>query len=88
MRRVAVQIERVGSGLQVQVENSGEPIPADRLDRLFEPYPSRHPDRQGLGLWVCYQIVTQLGGAIEAQTGDRGTRLSVYLPIRPAADHD
>jgi signal transduction histidine kinase len=83
-----VQIVRAPSGLRIQVENSGEPIPPDRLNRLFEPYPSRHPDRQGLGLWVCYQIVTQLGGTIEAQADERSTRLCVHLPIGSEADHD
>jgi len=84
--RVAVQIARARGGLQILVENSGEPIPPERLARLFEPYPSRYPDRQGLGLWVCWQIVTQLGGTIEAQ--ERGTRLCVHLPIVPESDHD
>ncbi len=86
--RLAVQIVHAPSDLRIQVENSGEPIPPDRLNRLFEPYPSRRPDRQGLGLWVCYQIVTQLGGTIEAQTDERSTRLRVHLPIGSAADHD
>jgi signal transduction histidine kinase len=86
--RLAVQIVRAPSGLLLQVENSGEPIPPARLSRVFEPYPSRHPDRQGLGLWVCYQIVTQLGGTIEAQADERSTRLRVHLPIDSEADHD
>jgi signal transduction histidine kinase len=86
--RVVVQIDCAANGLRILVENSGDPIPPARLDRLFEPYPSRHPDRQGLGLWVCYQIVTQLGGAIEAQTGERSTRLSVHLPIGQESARD
>lgn len=86
--RVAVQIARAPSGLRILVENSGVPIPPDRLDRLFEPYPSRYPDRQGLGLWVCYQIVAQLGGTIEAETGERKTRLSVHLPLRAESGND
>ena len=69
------------------MENSGEPIPPDRLDRLFEPYPSPSQKRQGLGLWVCYQIASQLGGAIEAQALDGATRLSVYLPVGRELTH-
>ncbi len=86
--RVAVQIVYRDRSLQILVENSGAPIPPDRLDRLFEPYPSPHPDRQGLGLWVCYQIVSQLGGTIEAQTGEGTTRLCVCLPVTQEPAHD
>lgn len=86
--RVAVQIAPDLGMLSMLVENTGEPMPPDRLDRLFEPYPSRRPDRQGLGLWVCYQICSQLGGTIEAQAGDGITRLQVRLPIGEGPAHE
>lgn len=86
--RLAVQVAQLDHSLSILVENSGAAIPPERLERLFEPYPSRTPDRQGLGLWVCYQIVSQLGGTIEAQTGEGGTRLCVRLPIDPQPCHD
>jgi signal transduction histidine kinase len=86
--RVAVHIAPVDGCLVILVENTGDPMPPDRLDRLFEPYPSRRPDRQGLGLWVCYQIVSQLGGTIEAQAEHRVTRLCVSLPMEQETSHD
>ncbi len=86
--QVAVQVAPGPKSLSISVANSGEPMPPDRLDRLFEPYPSRRPDRQGLGLWVCYQICAQLGGTIEAQAGDGMTRLRVRLPMGEGPDHD
>ena len=85
--RVAVQVSPDLEVLTMLVENTGEPMPPDRLDRLFEPYPSRRPDRQGLGLWVCYQICSQLGGTIEAQAGEGITRLQVRLPIGEGPAH-
>jgi signal transduction histidine kinase len=86
--QVAVQVALGPKSLSISVANSGEPMPPDRLDRLFEPYPSRRPDRQGLGLWVCYQICAQLGGTIEAQAGGGMTRLRVRLPMDEVPDHD
>jgi signal transduction histidine kinase len=85
--RVVVRIALEDKALAIRVENTGEPIPSDRLDRLFEPYPSPRPDRQGLGLWVCYQIVSQLGGTIEARAQDGTTRLSVRLPMGRESAH-
>ena len=86
--QVAVQVAPELKALSISVANSGVPMPPDRLDRLFEPYPSRRPDRQGLGLWVCYQICAQLGGTIEAQAGDGITRLQVRLPIGEGPAHE
>jgi len=85
--RVVVRIALEDKALAIRVENTGEPIPSDRLGRLFEPYPSPRPDRQGLGLWVCYQIVSQLGGTIEARAQDGTTRLSVRLPMGRESAH-
>lgn len=79
--RVAVSVLAEDARLAIAVENSGEPIPPDRIERLFEPYPTQRQDRQGLGLWICYQIVAQLGGTIEVGTGTGATRLQVFLPL-------
>jgi signal transduction histidine kinase len=86
--RVAVQVVPASGGLFIGVENTGAPLPPDRLDRLFEPYPSPRPDRQGLGLWVCYQICSQLGGTIEARTSDGPTQIEVFLPAAGELPHD
>lgn len=79
--QVVVQIVPEPQRLSITVENTGVVLPPDRLDRLFEPYPSPRADRQSLGLWVCYQICAQLGGTIEARTLDGWTRIEVSLPL-------
>ena len=79
---VRVHIGTRGSELLAQIENSGEPLPPERLAHLFEPYPQTRPHEPGLGLWVCYQIAAQLGGEIEAQAEGETTRVQVRLPLR------
>jgi signal transduction histidine kinase len=78
---VRVHIGTQGSELLAQIENSGEPLPPERLAHLFEPYPQTRPHEPGLGLWVCYQIAAQLGGEIEAQAEGAITRFRVRLPL-------
>ncbi|KAK46218.1 histidine kinase [Caballeronia jiangsuensis] len=72
--------------LRVTVQNSGEHIPADVVGQLFEPYwPSQKthgPRSYGLGLWVSYQIATQLGGTISVNSVPGETTFEVVLPIR------
>lgn len=73
------------SELRVTVRNSGEHIPVDVIDQLFEPYwPNQktHGLRSyGLGLWVSYQIATQLGGTISVSSVPGETTFEVALPI-------
>lgn len=82
--RVTVQVRVDAKHLVIRVENSGEPFPADQLARLFEPYPAHATQERGLGLWVCYQIVSQLGGLITADTAAGLTRIQAKLPLKEA----
>jgi two-component system, NtrC family, sensor kinase len=79
--QVVVQVVPGPRNLSITVENTGAVMPPDRLDRLFEPYPSPRADRQSLGLWVCYQVCAQLGGTIAARTLEGRTRIEVSLPM-------
>ena len=71
-----------GSFARLSVSDTGEGIPAEVLDRMFEPFVSaRSGDKgMGLGLAVCKDIVSVHGGAVESHAG-QGTTFSVYLPL-------
>lgn len=68
--------------LRIEVSNDGRHIPAERLPFLFEPFSASSGERQGLGLWVTYQIVQQLGGVIHASSLPGHTIFSISLPLR------
>ncbi len=73
--------------LRVTVWDSGEHIPADVVGQLFEPYwPSQKAHgllrSYGLGLWVSYQIATQLGGTISVSSVPGETTFEAVLPIK------
>jgi len=72
-------------GVWVHVEDTGEGIPPDALERIFEPFYTRKEHGTGLGLSIAKQIVEEHGGEIrvESELG-KGSRFSVFLPADDA----
>ena len=81
---VRVHIVAADGELRMDVHNRGRPLPAEQLHHAFEPYPTPRPGGAdgGLGLWVCYQIASQLGGHIALEAEGPLTRVVVRLPLR------
>jgi len=71
--------------LRIVVRNDGAHIPGERLQHLFEPFAVESADGSGLGLWVTYQIVRELGGSIAVQSAPGNTEFDVCLPVPKAA---
>lgn len=82
--RLECRIARANGALQMSVANDGREISREQLEHLYEPF-APHADSpgkgNGLGLWVTYQLVQQMGGSIEAQSGPSRTQFNVSLPI-------
>ena len=81
-----------GRYIAVSVRDTGNGIPAESLDRVFEPFFSTKGERggTGLGLSMVRWFAEQSGGyaAIESVVG-QGTAVTLLLPRRqadPAAD--
>jgi two-component system, NtrC family, sensor kinase len=75
-----------GQAVQVtiEVEDTGEGIPAETLAHIFEPMftTKRLGTGTGLGLGICQEIVRQHGGVISVLSElHRGTRFTIVLPL-------
>lgn len=86
---IHVSIRAEDEHLVIAVQNQGAPIPAEYLQRVFEPYwrpaHSKPGGGLGLGLYICSQIVKAHAGRIEVQSQPAsGTRFTARLPIRLA----
>ena len=67
------------------IEDTGEGIAEDHLDKLFEPFFTTKPVGQGtgIGLSTCYTIVHNHGGEISVNSAPgQGSRFCVILPKR------
>jgi signal transduction histidine kinase len=87
--RIHVSTSSEGGRVCLRVRDSGPPIPADELPHLFDPFApiAAGSDAPRLGLAVTHQIVTSHGGGIEVESDERGTEVTVWLPIARAAGH-
>jgi CheY-like chemotaxis protein len=77
-----------GRYVSVKVSDTGTGMPAEVIDRAFEPFYSTKPkgEGSGLGLATVYGIITQAGGSarIYSEPG-LGTTISLLLPVTEQA---
>ena len=90
---VTLSSRRVARGVLVEVNNAGDPVPPEQLERLFDRFYQADPARaggrhRGLGLAIVQELVQAHGGTVSIEsTAERGTTASVFLPTGgPAAE--
>ncbi|MFH1954071.1 MAG: response regulator [Pseudomonadota bacterium] len=81
--RITIMIEPVDERVAFIVRDTGQGIPKENLNKIFEPFFSTKPPGEGtgLGLFVTRSIVEKLGGKIEVESQlGKGTIFRVQLP--------
>jgi two-component system sensor histidine kinase HydH len=78
---VGYQVDERGR-LHIVVEDSGDGIPREHLDKLFDPFFTTKKKGTGLGLAIVKTIVEGHGGEIEVESEpETGTRFTVTFSI-------
>jgi nitrogen fixation/metabolism regulation signal transduction histidine kinase len=79
---VVVSARVDGEGAAIVVEDDGPGIPAERHDRVFDPYFTTKTDGTGLGLAIVKKIVVEHGGTVGVESSERfgGALFIVRLP--------
>ncbi len=78
-----------GSRVFIEVEDTGAGISQENMSKIFEPFFTTKEVGKGtgLGLAVCYGIVSEHGGRITVRsTVGKGTTFSIFLPATRPGD--
>jgi signal transduction histidine kinase len=82
--QVTVRTRKLGANVEIRVEDNGNGIPKNIVDKIFQPFFTTKPTGQGtgLGLSLAYDIVKAHGGEMKVETkeGER-SEFMIKLPI-------
>jgi two-component system sensor histidine kinase BaeS len=86
---VRLSAKSEGSGVRIDVEDSGPGIPPDSIERIFErfyrldPGRSRSEGGSGLGLAIARKLAEAHGGTLTAENrAEGGARFTLRLPVK------
>ena len=83
---VAVRTRREDARVLITIADTGCGIPADKLDKIFEPYFTTKPagEGTGLGMYLSRSYVQLIGGTLEVEsTLNSGTTMTISLQASP-----
>lgn len=79
-----VSTKRLQDAVEIRINDNGNGIPHQVLDKIFQPFFTTKPTGQGtgLGLSLSYEIIKAHGGEIEVETKEnQGTTFIIQLPV-------
>jgi two-component system NtrC family sensor kinase len=75
--------------LAIEIEDTGVGIPTEDMSKVFEPFFTTKEVGKGtgLGLAVCYGIITDHGGRLSVRSNvGKGSTFTIFLPVARKAD--
>ena len=81
---VSIQTKRINDKIEIRVEDNGNGIPQNIIDKIFQPFFTTKPTGEGtgLGLSLAYDIITkEHNGTIKAKSKENeGCEFVIQLP--------
>ncbi len=74
--------EMRGDVIRLSVADRGSGIHAEVQPHIFDPFFTTKPvgEGTGLGLYICHEIISRMGGALGFDTGPEGTTFHIDIP--------
>ncbi len=75
--------------VSIEIEDTGTGIPSEDMSKIFEPFFTTKEVGKGtgLGLAVCYGIITDHGGRLSVRSNlGKGTTFTILLPVVVSAE--
>ena len=70
-----------GDYIKISIRDSGVGMPAEMLEKIFDPYFTTKQRGSGLGLAICHSIINKHDGYLTvSSTPGKGTEFICYLP--------
>lgn len=80
--QLTLSLQRTPDQLRLLVEDTGEGISDDALQKIFSPFYTTRKDGTGLGLAITQRQVERLGGTLEVESQPGvGTKFVIGLPL-------
>ena len=80
---VMVRYDYIGDHLVVSVEDTGDGIPEESIEHIFERFVTGANTGVGLGLSICHELIEYMGGKIQLKSkAGKGTTVWFTLPCK------
>lgn len=79
---LTLTVQRSEAELQLRVEDTGDGIDEETLQKIFSPFYTTREDGTGLGLVITQRLVQRLGGEVKVESHPGvGTCFTICLPL-------
>ena len=81
--RIEVGVRAENGRVLVEIEDEGQGVPQELLDKVWDPFFTTKDKGTGLGLGIVRNIIESHGGGVTiANRSPRGARVTIELPAR------
>ncbi len=83
---IIIITKKFNEHLEISIGDSGSGIPPEKINKIFQPFYSTKQEGKGigLGLWVSYGIIRNMGGDIFVESKENfGSEFKIVLPVNP-----
>lgn len=80
---LTIHAKLLNEGIQIDVEDTGQGVEPEQLDKIFDLFFSTKEGGTGVGLTIVKQVIEGHGGCINVESNpDQGTKFSIMLPLK------